>query len=92
MLPTDFVTRTEQFLVSITFSQDDILKIIQSSLCKNLEIILSEWKKASVVPVHQKNDLQSSKSYRPISLLLLFGKMFERIICDDISSSSQLIT
>ena len=29
-LPIDFITRTDQFLASITFSQDDILKIIQS--------------------------------------------------------------
>ena len=39
-----------------------------------------EWKKANVVPVHKKSDKQSLKNYRPILLLPIFGKRFERII------------
>ena len=37
----------------------------------------SDWKKANVVPVHKKSDKQSLKNYRPISLLPIFGKIFE---------------
>ena len=40
----------------------------------------SEWKKANVVSADKKNNKQLLKSYRPISLLPIFGKMFERII------------
>ena len=38
------------------------------------------WKKANVVPVHKKEDKMLVKNYRPISLLPIFGKMFERVI------------
>ena len=44
----------------------------------------SELKKANVVPVHKKSDKQSLKNYRPISLLPIFGKIFERIIYSNI--------
>ena len=37
-------------------------------------------KKANVVPVHKKEDKMLVKNYRPISLLPIFGKMFERVI------------
>ena len=38
------------------------------------------WKKANVVPVHKREDKMLVKNYRPISLLPIFGKMFERVI------------
>ena len=38
------------------------------------------WKKANVVPVHKKEDKMLVKNYCPISLLPVFGKMFERVI------------
>ena len=38
------------------------------------------WKKSNIVPVHKKNDKQLVTNYRPISLLLIFGKIFEKII------------
>ena len=34
---------------------------------------------ANVVPVHKKNDKHLVKSYRPIFLLSMCGKIFERI-------------
>ena len=40
----------------------------------------SEWKKANVVPEHKKGDKQSLKNYRPISILAIYGKIFERLI------------
>ena len=45
-----------------------------------MEKFPQEWKKANVVPVHKKNDEQLVKNYRPISLLPMCGKMFERIL------------
>ena len=38
------------------------------------------WKKSNIIPVHKKNDKQLVKNYRPISLLPIFGKLFEKII------------
>ena len=67
-----------------------MLKICGSSVCRPLQIIYKscldkgkfpqEWKKANVVPVHKKNDKQLVKNYRPISLLPICGKIFERIL------------
>ena len=37
-------------------------------------------KKANIVPIHKKESIDLLKSYRPISLLLIFGKIYERII------------
>ena len=53
------------------------------------------WKQANVTPVHKKGDKQEVKNYRPISLLSLFGKIFEKIVFKDIYAyliSNQLIT
>ena len=38
------------------------------------------WEKANIVPVHKREHKMLVKNYRPISLLRIFGKMFERVI------------
>ena len=38
------------------------------------------WKKANAVLVHKKEDKNLLKNYRPISLLPIFGKIFQRIL------------
>ena len=40
-------------------------------------------KKANVVPVFKKNNKQELKNYRPISLLPVSGKIFERLLYDN---------
>ena len=40
------------------------------------------WKLANVTPVYKKSDKQIVKNYRPISLLPLCGKIFEKIVFD----------
>ena len=67
-----------------------MLKICDKSICKSLELIFescikhgkfpNEWKMANVVPVHKKSDKQILKNYRPVSLLPICGKVFERLI------------
>ena len=69
-----------------------MVKICDDSTCKPLKLIFqsylesgkfpSEWKKANVVPIHKKGDKQILKSYRPLSLLLIIGKIFERLLYD----------
>ena len=59
-------------------------------LCKPLEIIFqnclrsgkfpSEQKKASVALTFKKGDKQCIKNYRPVSLLPVCGKVFERLL------------
>ena len=44
---------------------------------------------ANVVLVHKKEDKMLAKNYRPISLLLIFGKMFERVIDNSLSNHFQ---
>ena len=38
--------------------------------------------KANVVPIHNKNDKQILSNYRPVSLLPVCSKIFERLICN----------
>ena len=67
-----------------------MLKICDKSICKLLEFIFqscikhekfpNEWKMANVVPDHKKRDKQILKNYRPVSLLPICGKVFERLI------------
>ena len=44
----------------------------------------SEWKKGNVVRIHKRDDKQRLKNYRPISLLPISGKMFEKIIFNEL--------
>ena len=69
-----------------------MIKICDTSICRPLKLIYqsclksgkfpTEWKKANVVPVHKKGDKQILKNYRPISLLPIAGKIFERLLYD----------
>ena len=70
-----------------------MIKLCGNSICKPLSIIFNdclnngkfphEWKKANVVPVYEKGSKQRLKSYRPISLLPICNKIFERLIYNE---------
>ena len=45
---------------------------------------LDYWKKANVVSAHKKESKNLVKNYRPINLLPIFGKIFERVIFKDL--------
>ena len=71
-----------------------MIKLCGNSICKPLSIIFndclkkrkfpSDWKKAHVVPVRKKRDKQCLKNYRPISLLPICSKIFERLIYNEL--------
>ena len=42
------------------------------------------WKLANVTPIFKKNDKQLIKNYRPISLLPICGKIFEKILFNNL--------
>ena len=116
-LPSNFTLCTDNRLSTVTFSQDDIGKIIQNlnpnkahghdnisirmlKICVSyiygpLELILKEalstgllasnWKKGNIVPIHKKGDKKILKSCRPVSLLPICGKIFERLIFNELS-------
>ena len=48
--------------------------------CVQHGIFPNLWKKSNVVPIHKKEHKQYMGNYRPILLLPICGKIFERLI------------
>ena len=38
------------------------------------------WKKSNIIPIHKKGDKQITDNYRPVSLLPICGKIFEKLL------------
>ena len=76
-----------------------VLKNCASSLAAPLTMLFNlsfvtgciptEWKLASVVPIHKKGDKGSVENYRPISLTSLVMKVFERCIRKELLSACE---
>ena len=54
--------------------------ILLTSTCPNV------WKLSNVTPIFKKGDKQLIKNYKPISLLPICGKIFEKIIFNNLCS------
>ena len=73
-----------------------MIKVCAISICKTLEIIFqnclrsdkfpSEWKKANVIPIFKRGDKQCIKNYHPVFLFLVCGKVFERLLYNNMFS------
>ena len=50
--------------------------------CVEAGLYPTQWKKANVIPVHKKGCKQNKCNYRPISIILIFGKIFEKLLFD----------
>ena len=71
-----------------------MIKLCSKSIVRPLKLIFDSaissgyfpdsWKKGNIVPVHKKENKNLLKNYRPISLLPIFGKIFEKIIYDSL--------
>ena len=44
------------------------------------EVFPDEWKAAKVKPLYKKGDRYNIQNYRPISIILVFAKLLERLI------------
>ena len=74
-----------------------VLKNCAPSLAKPLTIMFNisfvtgiipdDWKLASVVPIHKKDEKGSVENYRPISLTSLIMKIFEKCIRQELSNA-----
>lgn len=105
------------YLTSITFSKDQILKVLKrlnvnkgagadgipavfvvrcaNALATPLTIIINKslssgifpmaWKEALVVPLFKSGDTTLVKNYRPISIITVFAKVFETLLCPILS-------
>ena len=73
-----------------------MFKICGDTICKPRELIFkealttslfsSEWTKGNIVSCYKKGDKQNLKNYRPVSLLPICGKIFERLIFNEMFS------
>ena len=91
---TIFLKIIQNLNPDIAHGHDEIsirmLKLCGDSLCRPLELIFkdcltngifpSDWKKGNIVSVHKKNNKQCLNNCRPISLLPICSKIFERLI------------
>ena len=66
------------------------MKLCDKTILKPLSIIFNNcklkktfpnlWQKANVVPIHKKKEKDLVKNYRPVSILPIFWKLFQRLI------------
>ena len=73
-----------------------MIKICDETISLPLKIIFDtafksgsfpdKWKRANVVPVHKKGSKNILKNYRPISLLPVCGKIYEKCIYNSLYS------
>ena len=73
-----------------------MLKLISPSIIKPLSTIFQscmksgifpdDWEKGNIVPVYKKNSKQLVNNYRPVLLLPICSKFFEKLIFDSIYS------
>ena len=71
-----------------------MIKLCTKSVARPLTLIFqnsmaagtfaTQWKRANIVPIHKKNDKQIVSNYRPVSLLPICSKIFEKLIFNEL--------
>ena len=70
---------SHRVLKQIKFSvANPLCKLFNKSLLQG--VFPDQWKRAIVMPLFKKGDVNSSANYRPISLLSCVGKLMERVV------------
>ena len=59
-----------------------LLTVINSSLVSG--VLPSEWKVASVVPIHKSGSTEDPSNYRPVSVLPVVAKLAESVVCSQL--------
>ena len=59
-----------------------LTSIFQNSMAAGT--FATQWKRANIVPIHKKNDKQIVSNYRPVSLLFICSKIFEKLIFNEL--------
>ena len=65
---------------------NDAIKKPLSIVCRNCiktGIYPNAWKKSNIFPVHKIEDKKIVNNYKPVSLLPIFGKVFENSLCNN---------
>ena len=75
----------------VCYCCDDSVLLPHKLIFQNILLTLTStypdmWKLANVTPIFKKGDKQLIKNYRPISLLPICGKLFEKIIFNNLYS------
>ena len=81
-------------MATIIFPLESMIQLRGDSVLPPLKIIFESainagqfpdlWKKGNIIPVHKKESKNLTKNYRPISLLPIFGKVFEKVIYNNL--------
>ena len=68
----------------VKLSSPSIVKTLSITFqnCLKYSIFPDDWKKGNIVPVYKKNSKQFVNNYRPVSLLPICSKIFEKLIFD----------
>ena len=61
----------------------ELLKILSVNSI-NQDVFPSRWKKANVIPVHKNSEKYIVNNYRPVSLLPVASKIFEKAIYNNL--------
>ena len=69
------------------FTYEKLTNCINNSLSEGL--FSGSLKRANITPVQKKNYPLDKENYRPVSILLLLSKVYERVIFDQLSEYMQ---
>ena len=95
---SDVIKIIRTFDVNTVHDHDNIsvtmIKLCINSVAHPLTLIIqnfmaagtfpTQWKRANIVPIHKKNDKQIVSNYRPVSLLPICSKIFEKLIFSEL--------
>ena len=76
-----------KLLKECDFTYEKLTNCINNSLSEGL--FPDSLKRANITPVHKKNDPLDKENYRPLSILPLHSKIYERAIFNQLSEYMQ---